>query len=254
MRHFKWILEGREFTIFTDHKPLTFALRHLSDAWTARQQRHLSFIAEFTSDIRHLPGKQNVVADVLSRPAASVTPAPDGKVDFSELAKQQAGCPSTQRLLSKGSLKMQQVVIAGQSMWCDLSTGTVRPAVPEVCRRAIFNSVHGLAHPGIRATWRMLTSRFVWEGCAADVAAWCRDCVGCARGKVTRQEKTAVQPIPVPAVKFAHVHVDIVGPLPPSKDGHTHLLTVIDRSTRWPEVIPLKSTTAEVCADTFVQE
>ena len=254
VRHFKWILEGRVFTIFTDHKPLTFALHRLSDAWTARQQRHLSFIAEFTSDIRHLPGKLNVVADALSRPAASVTPAPDGSIDFVELAKQQAGCPSIQRLLARGSLKMQQVEIAGHSMWCDLSTGAVRPAVPEVCRRTVFNSVHGLAHPGIRATRRMLTSRFLWEGCAADVATWCRDCSGCARGKITRQEKTAVLPIPVPAVKFSHVHVDIVGPLPVSKEGHSHLLTIVDRSTRWPEVIPLKSITAEVCADTFVQE
>ena len=32
VRHFKWILEGRVFTIFTDHKPLTFALHRLSDA------------------------------------------------------------------------------------------------------------------------------------------------------------------------------------------------------------------------------
>ena len=42
---------------------------------------------------------------------------------------------------------------------------------------------------------------------------------------------------PFPAVKFSHVHVDIVDPLPAIKEGHTHLLTIIDRSTRWPEVI-----------------
>jgi hypothetical protein len=38
--------------------------------WSARQQRHLSYIAEFTSDIQHVPGAANVVADTLSRPAA----------------------------------------------------------------------------------------------------------------------------------------------------------------------------------------
>ena len=37
---------------------------------------------------------------------------------------------------------------------------------------------------------------------------------------------------PFPAVKFSHVHVDIVDPLPAIKEGHTHLLTIIDRSTR----------------------
>ena len=59
-------------------------------------------------------------------------------------------------------------------------------------------------------------------------------------------------PILIPEKKFAHVHVDLVGPLPISAECQKHLLTVVDRSTRWLEVIPLKSTTAEVCADAFI--
>ena len=51
-----------------------------------------------------------------------------------------------------------------------------------------------------------------------------------------------------------NVHVDLVGPLPVSKDGHTHLMTMIDRSTRQAEVVPLKSTTAETCADMFLAQ
>ena len=52
IRHFRHFVEGRVFTIFTDHKPLTFALSSAnSDKWTPRQTRHLSFISEFTSDI-----------------------------------------------------------------------------------------------------------------------------------------------------------------------------------------------------------
>ncbi|GFS16761.1 Pol polyprotein [Elysia marginata] len=41
----------------------------LSDPWTARQQRHLAFISEFTTDIMHVSGKSNMVADCLSRAA-----------------------------------------------------------------------------------------------------------------------------------------------------------------------------------------
>ena len=51
---------------------------------------------------------------------------------------------------------------------------------------------------------------------------------------------------------FAHLHVDLVGPLPVSS-GFTFLFTVIDRTTRWPEAIPLSSTTAADCASALLQ-
>jgi cleavage and polyadenylation specificity factor subunit 1 len=72
--HFRYMLEGRQFTLFTDHKPLTFALHKVSDPWTVRQSRHLAYVAEFTSDVQHMPGIENVVADTLSRPPAAAVP------------------------------------------------------------------------------------------------------------------------------------------------------------------------------------
>ena len=79
IRHFRFMLEGREFSLYTDHKPLTSALFRSSPPWTSRQQRHLAYIAEFTSSIVHVPGPENVVADALSRPSpapAPVSPSP----------------------------------------------------------------------------------------------------------------------------------------------------------------------------------
>ena len=37
VRHFRGMLEGRHFTAFVDHKPLTFAMAKVSDPWSARQ-------------------------------------------------------------------------------------------------------------------------------------------------------------------------------------------------------------------------
>jgi hypothetical protein len=66
VRHFLYMHDGRKFHILSDHKPLTQALYRVSDPWTPLVQRQLSFLTELTSDIRHVPGKANVVADALS--------------------------------------------------------------------------------------------------------------------------------------------------------------------------------------------
>ena len=99
---------------------------------------------------------------------------------------------------------------------------------------------------------RLVATRFVWPGLAADAVAWCKECAACNRVKVTRQPTTTVEKMAIPAARFSHVHVDIVGPLPPSREGYTHLLTMINRSTRWPEAVLLRETTTEAVLDAFM--
>ncbi len=76
IRHFRYMLEGRHFTIYTDHKLLTTAINRASEPWTAWQCRQLAYVAEYTSDIRHIAGTSNVVADALSRPPVPLSPSP----------------------------------------------------------------------------------------------------------------------------------------------------------------------------------
>jgi hypothetical protein len=46
--------------------------------------------------------------------------------------------------------------------------------------------------------------------------------------------------------------VDLVGPLPAST-GFTYLFTIIDRTSRWPEAIPINATTTVDCANALFQ-
>lgn len=67
VRYFRHFVEGRPFTVFTDHKPIVFAFRKKDGQCSPRQFRYLDLIAQFTTDIRHVSGENNVVADALSR-------------------------------------------------------------------------------------------------------------------------------------------------------------------------------------------
>jgi hypothetical protein len=116
----------------------------------------------------------------------------------------------------------------------------------------VFNAFHGVAHAGTRVTRWLTTARVVWRGMNSDMVARVRDCQHCCRGKVTGQPAALVHPIHVPSKRFSHVHIDLVGLLPVAEDGSTYILTMVDRSTRWLEAIPLHTMEAKVCVVAFI--
>ena len=189
IKHFRHFLEGRPFHVLTDHKPLTFALNTRSDRYSPRQARHLDYISQFTSNIRHVHGLDNVVADALSRiETNAILSGQPPIVDFADIAKTQATDSQVRSLQSSpnSSLVVEAVPLANSPhpLICDTSTGTQRPIVPLPWRRTVFDSLHGLSHPGIRATQKLITSRFVWPGINTDVRRWTRTCIQCQRAKI----------------------------------------------------------------------
>ena len=98
------------------------------------------------------------------------------------------------------------------TLLCDTSTGTARPVVPPSWRRAVFDTVHGLSHPGIRATRKMVSARFVWHGMNKQVGVWAKTCIPCQRAKVQRHVTAPLEHCQLPDRRFQRLHVDIVGP------------------------------------------
>ncbi|BHF81032.1 hypothetical protein SprV_0702416100 [Sparganum proliferum] len=161
VRYFRHLLEGREFTIFTDHKPLTFAMHSHSDKLNPREIRHLDYISQFTSDIRHIDGSRSEVADALPRPSIAHLQLSLG-IDLAQMAAEQrrVGSPCDEDV---SGLQLQDLPLTtgNGTILCDVSIPSHRPFVPPSLCRKVFSSLHNLSHPGSRATDKLVSDRFV---------------------------------------------------------------------------------------------
>ncbi|GFT07357.1 transposon Tf2-11 polyprotein [Trichonephila clavipes] len=194
VKRFRHMLEGRDFIIYTDQKPLI-------------------------TDVRHINGTRNAVADALSR--IEVNQISNSFLDFKALSKAQLEDNELQSFQNdeKSSLVFKRVPspVSATELICDTSTGSPRPFVPHNFRRTIFEHFHNLAHPGVAASFQLIASRYVWPNMRKTVKDWVQNCIACQRSKVHRHTKTPLGTFALPDARFSHIHVDLIGPLPSSE-------------------------------------
>ncbi len=99
----------------------------------------------------------------LNNNTAEVPPACAAEINFSAMAAAQPRCGDTQAAMRSSSLQVVNQQVAGTSMWCYISTGKARPLVPACHTRQVFAAIHVMAHPGIRASRRLISHRFLWK-------------------------------------------------------------------------------------------
>ena len=227
--YFKHEIEGRNVTLCTDHKPLVSAFYSKQPAKSDRQQRYLSCITEYVAEMSYIRGQDNIVADCLSRGVYAVSL---DSTDLPAIARLQ----STDHEISEYDAALKDFPLdKNLILKCDVSTCSPRPFLPNSVRKDIFNDLHSISHPGVKGSLRLIKSRYFWPNMDRDIRRWTRECVNCQSAKIQRHTKSPVLPMEIPSQRFETIHIDIVGPLPPSplpgvefRRSFRYLLTCID--------------------------
>lgn len=170
-------------------------------------------------------------------------------MDLATLALQQANDPDLPHLLDAPKPFLQPLNVDGSALYCAVDGNIVRPYVPRALRRGLFEKLHGLTHPGVRATVRLVTQKYFWPSMRKDVTRWTRACSPCRKSKVHRHNRAALRKFSAPDARFDHLHTDLIKlPLHASLQ---YCLTIVDRFSRWPNAIPLPDQQAETVARAF---
>ena len=254
VQHFRNILSGFHFVLWTDHKSLLswFSRPPTSD----RHAKWLVKIQDMQFTVKHVSGEDNVLADLLSRPCGVE------KSTFEELHQylhanvisldtltnriKQAQTP---QIAQEFKLKQEEVQVTDGAYFLTKS-GNMQLLVPTEFRREILSAVHDFAHYGRRQTWRTIKKHYYWPGMTTEIQNYVKACPVCQENKTAKKVKRV--PIKFPATsRFKTVHIDLVGPLRPSGNGNEYIMTMMDRFSRWPEAVPMRRISAKACARKF---
>ncbi len=268
LRHFKYRVRGRELIIRTDHKSLVRALENGEGEHSPQETAMLAHVNEYLPTIQYLPGEENVVADLLSRPTETphsekndLTEKPINLLASSDsdtqptlslelLAEEQAkensllGDTNDYIKQRKLPLKIQGKSVSAQPTLLlygvlDDEGNNFRPIVPTTLRALVFHSLHDIIHPGQNRTTSLVGAHYFWPYLPTNISKWVKTCPVCQRVKVTRHNRQRLQNFPSSMSRLSTIHIDLVGPLPPS-DDFKYLLTIRDRGTGFSLAIPLR--------------
>ena len=98
-------------------------------------------------------------------------------------------------------------------------------------------------HLGIKKTIERLRRRATWHGLSEEVEDYVNSCSTCQTAKRRRaQPEGKLHPLPVPALPWQSVAIDILVNLPLTREGFDAILVVICRLTKMVHLIPCRTT------------
>lgn len=216
----RYFLFGRHFTLYTDHKALTFLFT----------QQHVNYmilnwldtLLDYDFTIVHCPGVLNVLPDALSRIYQKYDRATQEECDA-----------------NVANIKLATVRINEQTAYTDkqlyefINERFNKNFVPEEDRSDLLVAAHNKGHFGadniFKELWNM---NFYWPNMRRDCTKHVAECVQCLRYNVGKSGYHPQQFI-VAKLPFEHIAVDTAGGYETTSSGNNVIVVIQDICTRF---------------------
>ena len=224
-------LVGMEFHIQTDHKPLVplFSSKHLEEL-PLRVQRFRMRMMRFRFTISHVPGKDLIIADALSRAPVTTPSAADEALQQETTSYVDSviqNLPASEKRLQEIKQRQEadgacrQIAEFCQSGWPEKNSLSpeVKPyfpvsaeltvenglllrgsriVIPPPLRKTLLDRIHS-SHQGITKCREMARHSIWWPGIAKELEELVRNCHECL--KAQRQRPQPLTPTPLPSLE-----------------------------------------------------
>nr|XP_061786525.1 uncharacterized protein K02A2.6-like [Nerophis lumbriciformis] len=262
VRKFHQYLYGRQFTLLTDHRPLTTILGShtgLPSLAASRMQRWALLLSAHSYDIKYRKADLHGNADALSRLPLPITrPEPRAAEIF--YFSQVDGAPVSAAHVRRAS-RTDPVLSAVMDMVMGSRSGSDAPSIqpylsrraelsvqsgcllwgrrviiPPSLRKSVLQQLHA-GHSGIVRMKEIARSYFWWPGVDREIETTAKTCSSCQEVRKAPQ-LAPLHPWEFPEEPWQRVHIDFAGPV----EG-CMLLVCVDAHSKWPEVAIMKTTT-----------
>lgn len=255
----KWrpYLIGRPFVIKTDH----FSLKYLLEQriTTPMQQKWLSKLMGYEYEIFYKSGKENTVADSLSRISNAVVTLGALSTISSELFKEIEASWHQDEKLKKVVADLQSGILHKKYSWVGNQLrrrGKIVVGNDSRLKQKLLQYFHSEAlggHSGVLVTTKRISSNLYWKGLRREVRNFIRACDVCQIHKTdTSKPAGLLQPIEIPTRTWEIISMDFIEGLPVTQ-GKSAILVIVDKLSKYAHFLPLKHPyTAAMVADLYL--
>ncbi|GFX31235.1 transposon Tf2-8 polyprotein [Trichonephila clavipes] len=210
---FRGYVENQQIFLASDHQPLKWLLSIQSPS--GRLARWALNIQSFNLKIDYTPGKDNVVADMLSRPSYTEGAASDV-------------CAITVNMPCRKSSDIRKRQLEDEELkkiidwYSPESEEEAQLLVHAHERERILQEYHDALtadHYGVENTYRKISYRYYFQGMKKFISEYIKTCPECNRYKPTNQKPAGLLRTPAYAQRFETLAIDLFGPLPETPAG-----------------------------------